>query len=728
MNLRLKNRTIGLATKFNVLAILLVLVTAVGISLFNVRMQINASYQQLLNNAQTIAASTSRNCEYGVYTEDRSSLLAVVDSLGGNEDIVYAAVLTRNGNQLVSRTFVKSGTVPPASAQDVIETVGMRYQEVDDPRNGRTYIEILYPITGNEGSLTDALWDSGAVRSAPEIIGYLRLGLTREGLRRQIRDLLASAGLLTLLIVVAGSGLSVLFTRRIISPLARLKLATHEIAEGNFETDIDVRTRDEIADLAASFGVMRDRLRLSRAQVEERTRELTEANRQMAQEIAARKAAEDQLHHDAIHDALTGLPNRALFLDRLTHAIAIARRRKDYLYAVLIIDIDNFKIVNDSLGHSVGDQLLVSLGMRLIECIRPGDAVVRLGGDEFGILLEDITGMGNATGVAERIERSLASPFLIEGSEIFTTASIGIALSTAGYETPEEVLRDADIAMYQAKAGGRSRYRVFEPGMHERAVERLRLETDLRRAVERKEFEVHYQPIFDLGSNSLIGYEALVRWHHPQFGFISPADFIPVAEETGIIVSIDRVVLREACRQLREWQHSVPGAASTFVSVNLSNKQMAQPDLVDYVMKVLKETDLRAACLKLEVTENVIIENPEATAEMLRHLRSLGVQIYIDDFGTGYSSLSYLHRLPIDGFKIDRSFIRRMGPQGENQEIVRTILVLARDLRIHVIAEGIETREQLELIRTMQCEYGQGFLFSKPVESAQARTYLSSAA
>lgn len=728
MNVLLKYRTIGLATKFNVLAISLILVTAVGICAFIIRLEVKSSYDQLLNSAQTIAASTAKNCEYGVYTEDRESLQPVIDSLTGNADIVYAAVLTRHGHALVSRVFVNGGDIPERPAEEVTRTVGMTAADVSDAGSGREYIEVLYPISGAEGSVVEPLWDGPAARKQPEIIGYLKLGLTREGLRTKIRELLISTGLLTLLIVAAGSGLSILFTRRITRPLNKLKLATHEIAEGKFDTVIDIRTQDEVADLARSFENMRDRLRASRAQIEERTNELTEANRQMSEEIAARKLAEERIQHDAIHDALTGLPNRMLFVDRLTHAIDIARRRKDYLYAVLMIDLDNFKIVNDSLGHSTGDQLLVSLGMRLIECIRPGDAVVRLGGDEFGILLEDITGMGNATGVAERIERALSSPFLIEGNEIFASASIGIALSTVGYEAPEQVMRDADIALYQAKSSGRSSYRVFEAGMHERAVERLRLETDLRRAVERNEFEVYYQPILDLRTERLIGYEALARWRHPQLGFISPADFIPVAEETGIIVSIDRLVLRESCRQLREWQQSVPGAVRTFVSVNLSNKQMAQPDLVAYVMKVLKETSLPASGLKLEVTENVVIDNPEAAATMLGHLRSLGIQIYIDDFGTGYSSLNYLHRLPIDGFKIDRSFIRRMGPQGENQEIVRTILVLAKDLRVNVIAEGIETPEQLQQIRMLQCDYGQGYLFSKPVESAHARTYLASAA
>ncbi|HAK60329.1 MAG TPA: hypothetical protein DCO77_08090, partial [Nitrospiraceae bacterium] len=334
---------------------------------------------------------------------------------------------------------------------------------------------------------------------------------------------------------------------------------------------------------------------------------------------------------------------------------------------------------------------------------------------------EDIKGLSNAMVIGERIENELKASFDVAGHEVFVTGSIGIALSSKAYERPEQILRDADTAMYHAKAHGRARKEVFESGMHAHAVERLRLETDLRRADERNEFVVYYQPVLSLRTKCVVGYEALVRWEHPKRGMLCPADFIQVAEETGIIVTIDRFVLREACRQMCEWQKQLPEKALQFISVNISNKHLAQPDLVEHISDVLNETGLSPASLKLEITENVIIENPAVTAAMLSRLRELGVKLYIDDFGTGYSSLSYLYRLPIDGLKIDRSFIKRMGEKGENMEIVRTILTLAHDLNLDVIAEGVESDHQLGQIDALECEHWQGFLFSKPVESRRAR-------
>ncbi len=455
-----------------------------------------------------------------------------------------------------------------------------------------------------------------------------------------------------------------------------------------------------------------------------RTEALARTVEKMQEEISARKAAEGQLQHDALHDALTGLPNRALFNDRLSHTILMAQRRKDYIYAVLFVDLDRFKVINDSLGHHIGDQLLIAFGQRLMTYLRPHDTVARLGGDEFSILFEDIGGIGNATDIADRIGAAMRAPFTLNDREVYATASIGIALCAGQYEHPDQILRDADTAMYKAKANGRAQYAVFEPGMHTHAVARLHLETDLRKAIERKEFIVFYQPILSLTTNSIVGFEALVRWQHPERGLLNPEDFLKMADETGMSVSIDRLVLREACRQMQEWMGQYSRGGLSFISTNLSNKQMVQPDLVDYVDRVLKETGLNSKNLKLEITEDVIMENPDKMVALLTRLKALGVQIYIDDFGTGYSSLSHLHRLPIDGLKIDRSFIKRMGDHGENQEIVRTIMLLARDLNIGVIAEGVETAKQMGHIKSLGCEQGQGNLFSKPVDGDSARTLL----
>ncbi|HEV2764829.1 MAG TPA: EAL domain-containing protein [Pyrinomonadaceae bacterium] len=445
------------------------------------------------------------------------------------------------------------------------------------------------------------------------------------------------------------------------------------------------------------------------------------------QDITDRKHAEERLLHDALHDALTGLPNRALFMDHLRLAVERARRRESRQFAVLFLDLDRFKVINDSLGHMLGDQLLVGIARRLEDSLRPGDLVARLGGDEFTVLLEDIGSVAEATLVAERLQRELSRPFALAGREVFTTVSIGIAPSTIGHDRPENFLRDADTAMYCAKMLGKARHEVFDKNMHARAVTQLQLETDLRRAVEREEFFVQFQPIVSLGTGEIRSFEALVRWRHPEHGLISPGAFIPVAEETGLIVPLGRWVLLEACRQLRRWQQEHPTRATLSVSVNLSSKQFTQPDLIAQIRQALEETGLAPSSLKLEITESVVMENIEKAAEMLRELRALGVELSIDDFGTGYSSLSYLHRFPINTLKIDRSFVTRMSDNNENMEIVRTIVMLAHNLKMNVVAEGVETEQQLTQLLALGCGYAQGFYFSRPLDAKIATRLLDAA-
>ena len=435
------------------------------------------------------------------------------------------------------------------------------------------------------------------------------------------------------------------------------------------------------------------------------------------QDITDRKLAEQQLHHDAFHDALTGLPNRALFMDHLKLAIARSRRNTQLMFAVLYLDLDRFKVINDSLGNTIGDQLLVGTADRLKTNLRPGDTVARLGGDEFVILIEDITDEMEAVQVAERIQKELLQPFNLSGREVFTTVSLGIAPSSTGYERAEDILRDADTAMYRAKSLGKSRYEIFDKAMHARAINLLQMETDLRRACEREEFLIHYQPIVALENFQLRGFEALVRWNHPERGYISPLDFIPVAEETGLIAQVGEFVLREACRQMQRWQAAFPLDRPLWISVNLSSKQFSQTALITKIATILRETGIDPHCVKLEITESVVMENIETATDMLRQMRALGVQLAIDDFGTGYSSLSYLHRFPIDTLKIDRSFVTRMTENSENAEIVRTIVVLAQNLGMDVVAEGVETNDQLALLQKLGCENGQGYYFSKPVNN-----------
>jgi diguanylate cyclase (GGDEF)-like protein/PAS domain S-box-containing protein len=487
--------------------------------------------------------------------------------------------------------------------------------------------------------------------------------------------------------------------------------------------------------------------------------------------ITKRKLAEAQLLHDAFHDGLTGLPNRALFVDRLEHVLSLKKRHKDYLFAVLFLDLDRFKVVNDSLGHAIGDQLLVAIARRLEICLRNGDTVARLGGDEFVILLEDIQGINEATSIANRLQQKITSPMLLDGHEVFITASIGIAMSSLEYLEPTNLLRDADTAMYRAKGLGRSRYEVFNSSMHAHALQLLQLENDLRRAAEsiadrpreqdeRQEqfrgsktsedstirdlraksfqsplpplspspqFIIHYQPIISIATNTITSFEALVRWQHPERGLVSPIEFIPIAEETGLIVPLGRWILRTACHQIRHWQQLFPCNPPLSVSVNLSVKQFSQPDLIEYIDQVLEESHLDGSSLKLEITESVLIENSESVTAMLVELRTRNIHLCIDDFGTGYSSLSYLHRFPTNTLKIDRSFVSRMGvkfdiSKGEIDptEIVRSIVTLSHNLGMDVVAEGVEEVSQLNLLKGLKCEYAQGYFFSKPIDSETA--------
>ncbi|MDQ3652941.1 MAG: EAL domain-containing protein, partial [Acidobacteriota bacterium] len=442
-------------------------------------------------------------------------------------------------------------------------------------------------------------------------------------------------------------------------------------------------------------------------------------------DITEFKRAGERIAHEAFHDSLTGLPNRKLFIEHLHQAVAHAERHSEYMYAVLFLDLDRFKFVNDTLGHIVGDQFLAVVARKLEAVVRPEDIVARLGGDEFTILLSDISHISDTTRVANRINHELSRPFKLDGHDVFTTASIGIALSLYGYSETEEVLRDADTAMYRAKSLGGARYEIFDVGMQDSVMASLKLEADLRLAIAREELRLYYQPIVALEDNRIIGFEALVRWQHPERGMIMPEEFIPIAEQTGLIMGIGHWVLNESCRQLRQWQDDFHRELSLSVNVNLSCKEFSQADLSKQVESVLEQTGVSAGSLKLEITESAVMEKTEAATAMLEQLRDLGVKLHIDDFGTGYSSLSNLHYFHVDGLKIDRSFVGRMGPGDENSEIVQTIIHLAHNLGLEVTAEGVETVEQLSRLRALGCKYGQGFLFSKPVDGEEAKRMIA---
>jgi diguanylate cyclase (GGDEF)-like protein/PAS domain S-box-containing protein len=444
-------------------------------------------------------------------------------------------------------------------------------------------------------------------------------------------------------------------------------------------------------------------------------------------DITERKDFEHALRYQAFHDALTDLPNRTLFVDRVERALARADRR-GVMATVMFIDLDNFKVINDSLGHAVGDRLLVTLTERIKSCLRHEDTLARLSGDEFAILVEDMRDQQDARRLAERVQEQLQVPFILDRREVFASVSIGIALSGPEHAGPDDLLRDADLAMYRAKANGKSRCEVFDSTMNEQATERLALESAMRRAIERDELRVFYQPIVKLEDTSVVGFEALVRWEHPELGLISPAEFIPLAEETGMIVPIGAWVLEEACRQVKLWEDERSAARGLMLSVNVSARQFQSPDLVETVADVLRRTGYDPTHLKLELTESMMMQDVERTIQRLHELKALSIQLSIDDFGTGYSSLAYLRRFPISVLKVDKSFIHRLGMDPQDDAIARSIVTLASDLGMQVVAEGIETVEQLTFLRALTCDFGQGYYFSRPLPAAQAEAFVRPAA
>ena len=488
--------------------------------------------------------------------------------------------------------------------------------------------------------------------------------------------------------------------------------------------EVMVRVKNQLALTLAKAKVtqlnqeLEQKVRDRTAELEAANQKLAIANQELQQEIKERKKIEEQLIKDALHDGLTGLPNRTLVMERIERSLKQTKRNPNYLFAVLFIDLDRFKTINDSQGHLLGDRLLIAIAKILQQDLRSSDTLARLGGDEFVILLDNINHLTDAIRVADRINHQLQSSLNLGKQTIFTSASIGIALSATGYENSSQILRDADIAMYRAKDKGKACYEVFDKAMYLETLKITELERDLRLAIQKNQFTLYYQPIVSSEQGKLVGFEALIRWQHPTKGFISPVDFIPIAEDTGIIVQIGDWVLKEACHQLRAWQQKFaefPQVETLKISVNIASQQLVEPDFIAKIDQILQETGLNGSCLRLEITERILVDSGQNTNNTLAEIKRRRIKLSIDDFGTGYSSLSYLHRFPIDNLKIDRSFVNYLNSDTESFEIVKTIIALAHSLKMDAIAEGVETTQQLHQLIDLGCEYAQGYLFAKPL-------------
>ncbi|MDJ0580837.1 EAL domain-containing protein [Crocosphaera sp.] len=609
-----------------------------------------------------------------LYSLDVNTVVRSVEQFREHQTLIETVcVFDADGRLLIESTQgnLTLEAQPDIFGVEIINHQGYIYQQYDD------YLLAAKPI-----------------RFGEKTVGGIAIKLSKNNLQEKINTVRVQGLLIAIFAVSGGVIITLFISYSVTVPLNQLVKATKRITEGDLSYRIDLKNKSEFSLLAKEFNKMSDWL-------EETLQKYQESN--------------TQLQHDLFHDNLTGLSNRVHIIQEIEKAINRKKGNNDYNFSLLFLDCDRFKVINDSLGHDVGDQVLVNLAERLNLCIRKDDIAARLGGDEFVILINNISDVEQVTQIADRILEKMSQPLILDNQQLVITMSIGVVMSQENYKDADDLLRDADVTMYHAKQKGKAQYAIFKPIMHTEALERLKVENGLRKALEKKEFHLYYQPIISLTTSQLIGFEALLRWHHPTQGWISPGSFIPVAEETGLIVPLGEWVLQEACRQISVWQSHFTFSKPLKISVNISSYQLNQSEFVAQVQRVLKETEIKASQLNLEITETVIMDNIESVCFKLQCLQKLGVKVSIDDFGTGYSSLNYLQQLPIDILKIDRSFVSRLESHPTEFRIIEAIIKLGNILGMETLAEGIETLEQYNLIKSLGVNYAQGYLFSKPL-------------
>jgi diguanylate cyclase (GGDEF)-like protein len=711
---------IGLLTKLNLLAIGLIVATAIGIASLLVYQQVRDDQARLKTQAMTIIAMVAERSASALVQGDKESLIRMSQSLAGDRDIAYIEVLDSQGNPFLSRTF--SDATPPAKpARLRPETVSSNVRVAD----GRRYLELIAPIAPIR-KISDAPADAAMSRSEPTSaaagvrpIGYVRLGMSVNDGLSKLRDSLVGALSIIGTLVGIAILLTLFLTRRLVAPMHMLTGAARAVASGRLDMRVPVKSADEVGMLTQTFNHMIDRLASSQAQVATYQRTLEDKVAQRTKEL---EIATAQAYKLAQHDILTGLPNRALLNQRLRQIVAQAGRDGQQV-ACLFLDFDHFKRINDTLGHDAGDHLLQAVAQRLTNAVRESDTVARLGGDEFVIILPGLDA-AKATfeimAVLTRVRESFLASFRLGEQTPTLTCSIGVSLFPIDADDPGELIKQADTAMYAAKDAGRNAYRFFTVDMNTRVQARLQLETDMRRGLMDDEFFLVYQPQIDMSSGRACGVEALLRWRDPQRGIIGPNEFIPIAEESGMIQALGARVLRDACRQVMAWHRS---NMLLRLAVNLSVQQLQHDSWLSIVDDALKSSGLAARYLDLEITESVIITHPDKAVATLIRLKQMGVSITVDDFGTGYSSLSYLARLPIQGVKIDQRFVHGLEKNRNDEAITQAIIALSHSMGLRVIAEGVETVAQFEFLRTHGCEEAQGYLISRPLEEPELRAW-----